>query len=151
MLVYLIEVVVKLVRPEGYPEKKKLEPIAVIEDLSRWKEVFEAADGTEGIIIEMEVGDMYPTGLGRCNHWHVLNGEVDSADETGFTEIVGEFENEQEKDEQAQALEAEFAEGWDEEEIRWNSSTLDGKGYNPCPVDGPVEPPKTPCPPPKKD
>ena len=66
MKVYLVEKVIG----------KRLEPIAI-------KTNFEIAFGLitnvdVGLITEMEIDEVYPEGLGICEHWHFDPNELDS-------------------------------------------------------------------------
>jgi len=58
---------------------KRLEPIAI-------KTNFEIAfglieSGDVGLITEMEIDEVYPEGLGACEHWHFDPNELDSSGE----------------------------------------------------------------------
>ena len=67
MKVYLVE---KLIG-------KKMEPIAI---KTNWELAWYFVNGKDdvGMITEMIVDEVYPTGIGVCRHWHFDPKELDS-------------------------------------------------------------------------
>lgn len=60
-IVYLVEEVT----PRG---KNSLEPISIQTDLEKAKALL---NGKEGIVTEIIVDEVYPDGIGVCDHWHI--------------------------------------------------------------------------------
>ena len=65
---YLVEVVL--------PGAKRITPVALIDSLDKWWDVFVECNAVEGIITFFPVDKVYARGSGAADHWHVENGEL---------------------------------------------------------------------------